>query len=155
LSELLRYALQDDGGHEVTFADELQFLAGYVEIQKVCFRERLEVRFEVSEEARRMKVPRMLLQPLVENAIQHGAPEEGPAIITVSGECVGSRLRLSVTDNGPGFRALVSSNGRVGIGLRNTSERLATLYRGRARVVTGRAEGGGASVVVEIPGGDS
>ena len=155
LSELLRYALQDDGGHEVSLADELQFLAGYVEIQKVRFRERLEVRFEVSEEARRMRVPRMLLQPLVENAIQHGAPEEGPAIITVRGECAGPRLRLSVTDNGPGFRTLASANGRVGIGLRNTSERLATLYRGRARVVMGRGEGGGAQVVVEVPSGTS
>ncbi len=72
LSGLLRTTLDSAGSEEVTVRQEMEFIERYVEIQKMRFEDRLTVVTDVSSEALESRVPNLLLQPLVENAIQHG-----------------------------------------------------------------------------------
>jgi hypothetical protein len=149
LSDLLRYALRDRGEHEATLAEDLAFLQGYLEIQRARFRENLEVELSIASETLSMLVPRILLQPLVENAIHHGFPDEGPARITVSAELRRGELVLMVADNGKGFGGERPTG--TGIGLRNTEDRLERLYRGAARLELSNGPAGGARVTVIVP----
>ncbi|MDB4912752.1 MAG: LytTr DNA-binding region [Gemmatimonadetes bacterium] len=148
LSDLLRYALKDDG-HTVPLADELSFLQGYVEIQNARFREQLQVQWHIDDGVESVRVPRMVLQPLVENAIRHGANMEGEMVVDVSAARENGHLRLSVSDTGPGFPA--ASNKSTGIGLANTRERLASLYGDGATLRLGTNAAGGACVSIELP----
>ena len=127
LSDLLRRALDQAGAQEVTLGQELDFLRPYLDIEKVRFQERLSVDFAIPAELLDARVPNLILQPLVENAIRHGiAPRTAPGRITVSAVREGETLRLEVRDNGRGLfegRAPIE-----GIGLSNTRERLQRLY---------------------------
>jgi two-component system, LytTR family, sensor kinase len=128
LSDLLRLSLDSGDVQESTVREELDFVQGYLRIEQTRFSDRLAVSFDVDPETYDAKIPHMLLQPLVENAVRHGIAKrsyDGRIDIAVHRE--GNRLALSVRDNGMGFdlqRAI--SNG--GVGLRNTRERLRTLY---------------------------
>jgi signal transduction histidine kinase len=151
LSDLLRFSLEQDGSDEVPLAEELDFLGRYVEIQRARFPDRLQVEIDVDPSAESALVPRFLLQPLVENAIRHGAdrrPEGGRVVVRAG--LRDHRLRVEVEDNGPGFP--VSPNGfREGVGLRSTRARIEHLYRDGGRLDLVAATGGGALVRVEIP----
>jgi two-component system LytT family sensor kinase len=151
LSDLLRFSLEQDGSDEVPLAEELDFLDRYVDIQRARFPDRLQVEIDVDPSVESALVPRFLLQPLVENAIRHGAdrrPEGGRVVVRAG--LRDHRLRLEVEDNGPGFP--VSPNGlREGVGLRSTRARIEHLYRGAGRLDLVAAASGGALVRVEIP----
>jgi LytS/YehU family sensor histidine kinase len=149
LSDLLRLSLEDDGRHEVTLEEELEFLDRYVDIQKQRFGERLEISYDVEPRARRVLVPRLLLQPLVENSIVHGlSRQEGIGRVNVLGRIADGVLRLAVLDNGPGIGATVTE----GIGLGNTRERLRQHYGDGAHFeIENRAEGG-LVVRIMLPG---
>lgn len=104
LSELLRVALEGGTGQEITLARELEFLRGYLDIQAVRYADRLHVSFEIPDELLGALVPRLLLQPIVENAVRHGVERsETPVSITIRAEREGERLRLLVCDTGPGL----------------------------------------------------
>jgi LytS/YehU family sensor histidine kinase len=128
LSELLRHTLRDVGQHETTLESELDFLEKYVEVQETRFGPRLAVTFEVDPDVLDARVPRLLLQPIVENAIRHGvAPRAGPGMVHVSARRDGNRVCLAVRDDGLG----IDANGGVvhdGIGLRTTRARLEQMY---------------------------
>lgn len=128
LSELLRLSLETTGAQIVTLNRELEIVNCYLDIEKIRFEERMNIIFEVAPEALDAEVPHLLLQPLVDNAVKHGIsklPAGGEIRITVKTN--GDELQLEVKDNGPGIRQ--SGPGPAnGLGLRNTRERLESLY---------------------------
>jgi two-component system, LytTR family, sensor kinase len=154
LSGLLRMSLDLAGVHEVTLRQELEFISRYVEIQKVRFADRLTVTMRMGPEVLDAKIPNLLLQPLVENAIIHGiAPKTGPGSVEILGRLVQGRLELEVKDDGCGF-APTGAEGlpaRMGIGLSNTRERLAKLYGERAEFTVRGEPGRGAGVRLAFP----
>ena len=126
LSDLLRDTLRDSAMHEVPLARELGSLAVYLEIQSARFGSRLVVEKKIDRAALRILVPRMLLQPLVENSIHHGMRDgDSPLVIRIEAAVDGEALELKVADNGVGLRnrKLVEN-----VGLGNTRERLEKLY---------------------------
>lgn len=149
LSDLLRLSLEHDGAQETTLGGELELLGKYVEIQLMRFADRLTVELAIDDDTRGMPVPKLLLQPIVENAIRHGiARHAGPGRIEVSARREGERLRLEVRDNGPG---LGGEPLREGVGLGNTRERLARLYGREQSFTIENAPEGGAVVTIIIP----
>jgi sensor histidine kinase YesM len=107
-----------------------------LQIEKVRFGERLQVRFDIQESVSQFLVPTMILQPLVENSIKHGlGPKAGENQLTIRARRRSAYLELTVEDNGVGAstpKKLVGRNS-TGFGLRNLEERLQTVYRGNAR----------------------
>jgi hypothetical protein len=130
LSDLLRRSLRNAASHEVALREELDFLQEYVAIQKTRFADRLAVDFCIDPETPGILVPRLLLQPLLENAIRHGLqPREAPGRVTVRTRLRGERLSIEVIDDGVGLtRDPAGDHPDGGIGLRNTRARLAQLY---------------------------
>jgi two-component system, LytTR family, sensor kinase len=156
LSELLRHSFSRDRGPLVTLEEELQLLDHYVAIQEARFGDRLKVTFRVEAGTGAAMVPTFLLQPLVENAIRHGAARPGRvAEIDIAAVRAGERLRLEVRDNGPGVPegGPAGRNGGGGVGIANTQARLAQLYGVGHRFELANAPGGqgGAIATVEIP----
>jgi two-component system LytT family sensor kinase len=136
LSRFLRYSLDNDPMQRVTLDQELTALHLYLDIEQVRFDARLAVASDIESLARRALVPSLLLQPIVENAIKYAiAPRESGGTIRVAANVRGDRLRVSITDDGPGIadvEALNAANGDVaagrGVGLVNTRQRLRELY---------------------------
>jgi two-component system, LytTR family, sensor kinase len=149
LGDLLRLTLDHSAQQEVTLEQELELLQRYLEIEQTRFRDRLTVNVEVEPAALSARVPRLLLQPIVENAIRHGiARRSAPGRIDVGVVRRAGALMLTVSDNGPGLRERPV---QPGIGLSNTRERLRQLYRdGHSLELRDRPEGG-LAVTVAIP----
>ncbi len=148
---LLRLALERTSAQEVTLAEELELLAMYTDIERVRFGGRLRLEVRADPSVRDARVPHLLLQPLVENAIRHGVEaRRGEGRVEVSAEADGAALVLRVRDDGPGPAASGGGPPR-GIGLANTRARLAALYGGRQRLELDAGAGGGACVTVVIP----
>jgi LytS/YehU family sensor histidine kinase len=125
LSELLRHVLDEDAPQEVPLSQELDFLNDYLEIQTIRFQGDLDTEIDVPTELHEAQVPNLILQPIVENAIKHGASQvRGMGRIEIRARRENDRLMLSVTDNGPGL----SESQKDGLGLRNVRARLHELY---------------------------
>ena len=149
LSELLRMALEAMRDPEITLAREIEWLEHYVDLQRMRFEERLEVEIHVAPDALAARIPPLLLQPLVENAIEHAVePRVTGGTIRVHAQRMNGRLRLSVRDDGAGPGGAGKGSG---IGLRVTRDRLAALYGDAASIDLRAAPGGGAEAVVELP----
>ena len=158
LSDLLRVALDRDLPHEIPLEREIAFLEGYLEIQSTRFSDRLTVRREIDPDTLGALVPSLVLQPLVENAVQHGvASRPGPGSVRIAARRSGERLRLEVHDSGRGFAAAhdearaEARAGRNGIGLDNTRARLAQFYGDAHAFESGNSPEGGAFVAISIP----
>lgn len=150
LGDLLRASLETDPGQIVTLERELSILELYLGIERMRFRDRLEVGFDVDPAARSADVPSFLLQPLVENAIRHGMrASAGHGVIRIRAFTEVGRLVLRVEDNGPGIASGSLRPG--GIGVRNTRQRLETLYPGRHAFDIANDPAGGCRVTIEIP----
>jgi sensor histidine kinase YesM len=148
LGSLLRRSL-DEEEHEVPLRQELVFLDDYLDIQRARFGDRLVVTFDVGSGAADARVPVLLLQPLVENAIEHGWPEkDATTSISLRAERSDGVLCLSVEDNGPG--AGDAGQFREGIGLSNTRERLRRLYGDRAAMRLGAVRDNGAATGTRV-----
>lgn len=152
LSNLLRYTLEDSSRQEVPLREELQFLAGYLEIQQIRFQDDLTVDQKVDTNVLDALVPNLILQPLVENAIKHGiADTTGPGKITIEARRVDEWLELSVTDNGPGLPANgVSADGK-GLGLQNVETRLEGLYGDKHDLILESPPSGGVTARILLP----
>ena len=135
---------------------EIDFLLRYLEIEQIRFGERLQLKMEVDPSTLQAAVPNLILQPLVENAIQHAIePQEGPGQIELRSTRDNGRLVLQVSDNGPGLSfengKATSNDTRERIGLKNTRERLRKLYGESQQFnLTGNAMGG-ATARLSIP----
>ncbi len=136
---------------EISLADELDMVRDYLAIEQTRFRDRMKATVRADAAALECRVPPLILQPLVENAVRHGISAASTAgRLDVEATVHNGRLIVSVTDDGPGMAAPTRSAG-TGTGLRNTRERLDQLYGGEARFETGEAAAGGARVVIELP----
>jgi two-component system, LytTR family, sensor kinase len=151
LGDLLRQLLRSDAPQEVPLRDELALLETYLEIQRVRFGERLQVEWAVADDVRDALVPQLVLQPLVENALQHGiAPRSRAGRLDISAARDGDRLRLAVCDDGPGVAPGFSIAEARGVGLRNTRERLHRLYGERGGLALA-SDGARTTAAIELP----
>jgi signal transduction histidine kinase len=152
LSTLLRRSL-DQEAHEVPLEEELAFANDYLDIQRGRFGERLAVVLDVEPDALRGNIPVFLLQPLLENAIEHGMPDDRPIGVTVRAARVNGAMHIEVVDDGVGL--LEDATRKRGIGIANTRARLEQLYGDRARVEWLTANGGantrGTRVEIQLP----
>jgi signal transduction histidine kinase len=150
LSDLLRMTLENPGSPEVTLQQELEFLQRYLEIEEIRFQDRLSVRFDIAPETLGDRVPNMILQPLVENAIRHGiASRSVPGQVEIRAQRQNGLLCLKVCDNGPGLGE--NTVVKEGVGLTNTRARLSQLYGTACRLELESAASGGMMVTLLIP----
>jgi sensor histidine kinase YesM len=142
------------GNQEVNVEQEIQFLKGYLEIEQLRFQDRLTVNVSVDPNAMDVKVPNLILQPIVENAIRHGiAPGCTPGLIEIDVRRQNGKLQMQVRDNGPGLPVCPSSIKlfRGGLGLANTRARLDKLYGSAHRFELENNPSGGLTVTLEVP----
>jgi len=150
MSELLREMLDNSDRVECTLQDELAFLEKYVDIQEARFGPRLRVTFEASPATLGASVPRLVLQPLVENAIRHGiARRSAPGSVVISASCADGILTLAVQDDGVGLPP--GGVPREGVGLSTTRARLAQLYGDAQSLIIASAPEGGTVCTIRIP----
>jgi two-component system LytT family sensor kinase len=131
LRRLLVESARHTARRVVTAAEEIDFIRAYLSIQLTRFEERLQVEIDVDPKAANAAVPHMLLQPVVENAIQHGIgrrAQGGTISVIVRAIEGGTRLLVLVRDDGPGPTNELRVRGRQGRGTTNTRARLAALY---------------------------
>jgi LytS/YehU family sensor histidine kinase len=149
LRELLARSLDAGARQEVPLREELALLEPYARIQRTRFADSLDIQVDAAPETLDASVPRLLLQPLVENAIRHGtARRMGAGRVVVRSRAVVGRLIIEVSDDGAGLPA---GPRREGVGLANTQARLAHLFEGDARFVLEPADGPGAVARIECP----
>jgi two-component system, LytTR family, sensor kinase len=152
MSNFFRRTLEGGGEQWVSLEAELGMVAEYLAIAKFRFGERLRIRQECEPAARAVKIPSMLLQPLVENAVVHGVAERpGACELTVHCAVRGDRLSIEVSDDGAGSPPLGDPKFKEGIGLRNVRQRLEQLYGADHSFVFDSAPGRGARVTIDVP----
>lgn len=151
LSELLRRASEDTHRPQVSLEEEAEYLQRYIDIQKLRFGERLRISLDIPADLLGARVPSLLLQPLVENAIKHGvAKRVAGGAVRVAGAGQDGRLRLSVYNDGPAFPEDWETAG-AGVGLVNLRTRLRILYGDEAELAPRHAGTDGVEVVVTLP----
>lgn len=149
LSELLRHTLESTERHECPLRTELELLGRYFDIMQVRFQGKLKVETSIAPETREALVPMLILQPLVENAIEHGVSRlAGEGQITIRSRREGGLLVVDVEDNGPGPD---STGGGGRIGLENTRQRLVQRYGASAGVKLESLPGEGARATITLP----
>lgn len=166
LSSFLRHTLITEPGSQVTLEQEIETLQLYLDIERMRFEERLRTNFDVEDEALTACLPSMLLQPLVENAIKYAvSPQEEGARISLSARVIGNRVRMCVSDTGPGIDGPLQHNlldlpaqtadrnsmKSTGVGLANIQNRLMQAYGDEHLFETSSEPGGGFTVTIEIP----
>jgi len=150
LSELLRRALDPRAEHEVALRDELALVAPYLEIEQMRFGDRLTVAWEVAPEALDARVPQLILQPLVENAVRHGlAARAAPGRVVIAARVAAGRLALEVRDDGVGLGHAGAPG--AGVGLSNTRARLRQRYGTDHGFALTASPDGGTVAAIDIP----
>jgi hypothetical protein len=146
LTKLLRGILSSTSEFS-TLGDEMKLIESYLEIERARFEERLVVTIDVPKDLEKIRIPALILQPLVENAVKHGITENrtgGEVRIAAALEQDGKESfeRLVVSDTGSGRAEHAPSTG-AGVGLKNIRERLASYYGGKAdfRITTDQVAG--------------
>ncbi len=156
LAEIFRYTLRKSEKEWVRLDEEVEFVMSCLRVEQARFGERLRVSVDVDPALGAIPVPAMSIQPLVENAIKHGASmvEEGGEV-RLRGALEGANLRVEVWDNGPGFPPGFSlGDDSLGHGLRNITERLKG-YCGAAASLVWERHLEMTRVVLVIPRGDT
>jgi two-component system, LytTR family, sensor kinase len=167
LAKVFRHVLAQSSRPLTSIRDEVEFLRAYLQIEEARFGGRLHVDIDVPADVAQDRIPSLILQPLVENALKHGlAPKPGAGHLWVSARAEGAHVCLRVEDDGVGSpqAALARTNGAhamppatmssrqsPGVGLMNVAQRLAALYQGRASVNVESREAGGIRVTVLVP----
>lgn len=150
LSTFYRRSLAGDPTADVALDQEIALQRLYLEIEGVRFPERLNARIDIPDELADVRVPGMILQPLVENAVKYGvAPTNRAVHVTVSAHAEDGRLVIEVRDDGPG--APGGGKPGFGIGLANVQERLAARYGDAAQFASGPVAGGGWRTEIRLP----
>jgi two-component system sensor histidine kinase AlgZ len=149
LANILRYSLQRDRNHTVPLETEMEAVSDYLALESIRFDDRLRVHLEAAENARRMEIPAMLLQTLVENAIKHGVervPEGG--VLSIRAALQADMLRIEVENSGSLQSPPPES---TQIGLANARERLRILYAERANMSLLASGQGRVTATILIP----
>src|SRR5688572_2977001 len=143
LSDLLRLTFDRSGAAGVPLKEELEFLQKYLEIEQIRFQDRLTVNFDIDPDTLDTDVPRMILQPLVENAIKHGiGPRAGQGLVQISTKKRDDGTWIEVRDNGVGLSRNARARFTNGVGLSNTRARLECLYGSEQRLDFAEGQGG-------------
>jgi two-component system, LytTR family, sensor kinase len=153
LSSFLRFTLINEAAAKVPLTQEIETLKLYLDIEKMRFEERLRTFFVIDPAVENALVPSLLLQPLVENAIKYAVtPMENGADISVTAQLVGQRVRITVSDTGPGLQPGQQDHSlSTGVGMANTRERLSQAYGDNQRFEHYIKAGGGFEVLLELP----
>jgi two-component system LytT family sensor kinase len=152
LSSFLRYTLANEPTAKVTLAQEVETLKLYLEIEKMRFEDRLRPHFRVDADTIGARLPSLLLQPLIENAIKYAVtPSENGADIWITAQREGQGVRLEVADNGDAEAPELSASPSTGVGLANIRDRLSQAYGAAHRFETRTNDRGGFSVIIDIP----
>ncbi|HET9028994.1 MAG TPA: histidine kinase [Candidatus Aquilonibacter sp.] len=150
LCDLLRHTLRGSQRPVVSLDEELMVASHYIDIMKHRFPRRIRVVVDVPFDLRQTPVPSMMLQPLLENVFAHAMDEPNrTSEVSIRAERIKDRVRLMITDNGPGLQS--APDARKGIGVDNTRRRLEAAFGPAARLVLQNAGTGGAEVTIEIP----
>jgi sensor histidine kinase YesM len=151
LGDFLRHALETSHSPWVDVATELAGLETYLAIQQTRFSGQLNIAIDVSPQALDVYVPSLLLQPLAENAIEHGRKDSGPALqLRVTVAVVDERLCIAIHNSRPRLSADLSP-ADYGRGLQNVSLRLRAAYRADAQLVIGPDAQGGSTATLNLP----
>jgi len=152
LGDFLRLTIENSEQQLVTLKEETEFLRCYLDIEQVRFGDRLTVVFALEAQTLSAQVPHLILQPVVENAIQHAiAPRVARGHISIEAKRLDSLLRVTVSDNGPGLTSNAIAPAKKCVGLTNVRTRLQQLYGSDFRFELTNGGNGGLNVVVEIP----
>jgi signal transduction histidine kinase len=154
LADVFRYALRGAESEWAVLDDELDFVRAYLEVERARFGSRLQTEVQIDDAVRGARVPTMMLQTLVENAVKHGvASVRGSASVVVTARQEAGRVLMSVSDNGPGFRegdVPAPVRARGGYGLVNIRQRLEG-YFGAAATLSVDCSPGRTTVSVALP----
>ncbi len=147
LGDLMRYSLDQGKTDFVTLSTEIEFVENYLEIEKVRFKDRLNISYQIEESCKNAYLASFILQPLIENAIKHGfAKTNRNCSITILAKKINDKLKLEITDDGNGSKTIVK-----GIGLENTENRLKNYYGSRYEFKYENIEPRGFKVSMLIP----
>lgn len=151
LAEVFRYVLAQADTNLISVREEFDFLETYLAIEQVRFGARLKVEMKLDPAVLHLRIPPLILQPIVENAVKHGlAPKREGGRLRIKAESAAECLRLTVEDDGIGWNDLRSSNS-TGVGLKNVKERLQVVYDGRAELRVDASAGRGTQISITIP----
>lgn len=153
LGDFLRLTLENSGSMEVTLQQEIEFLNGYLEIERIRFQDRLTTDIRIDPSVLEARVPNLILQPIVENAMKHAVVNSRSGHVEISAAPRNGAVHIEVKDNGPGLavdRTLEMRRGK-GLGLANTQARLVGLYGTSARFEMTNHPSGGLVVSIDIP----
>lgn len=151
LGDFLRHALKQDAVESVTLDSEMESLMLYLNIEKARFEDRLSLQLDIDPVSLNARVPSLLLQPIIENAMKYAISEcEDGGELSIVSRVDGQTLYLEVTDTGPGMEQELTDEGR-GIGLRNVKERLQTLYGEQQSFILSDNEPTGLKISISIP----
>jgi two-component system, LytTR family, sensor kinase len=148
LSEFLRHTLKGSAQRDISLSEELEFVHRYLSIQKVRFGDRLQFTVDLPAELCEVRVPCLILQPIVENAVKHGIAHRAKGgRIEVNACSNENMLRVVVRNDGPPMREPVEN----GTGMANVRERLSALYGRRFELSLRPRQGGGAETSLALP----
>ena len=148
LSDFFRASLSSDPNAEVTLGEEIALQRLYLEIEQMRFPDRLRSQFDIPAALTNLRVPSLILQPLIENSLKHGVhPDGSPTHLHVAARKEGRRLVVEIRDNGPGM----SNVSGTGIGIANVRERLAARFGEQAKLETISQPGEGFLVRLKFP----
>lgn len=152
LSDFLRYSLDNDPIKRVSLEQELVALKMYLNIEQTRFGDRLQLEFDIQPEANAVLVPSLILQPLIENAIKYAvAPMEAGGKLTIAARLNAGFLEVDIADTGPGLENLAVEQNSVGVGLRNTIDRLHEFYGDNYKFRLEHASPSGLKVCMRLP----
>ncbi len=148
-TQFLRASLVTARSETVSLSQEMDVVRNYLDIFTVRMGDRLKYRINIPADLRDVRIPPLLIQPLVENAVKHGLePSVSGGELAISGAREGGRIRITVADSGLGINELSPGSG---IGVENIKKRLGLVYGGRARLVFEENKPSGLKAVIEIP----
>lgn len=149
LADFLRYSLAREPDEMVTLGEEAEAQSAYLKIEKARFGDRLRFVCEIDSAARNAKVPSLILQPLIENAVKYAVtPSVGTVTIALTARLTTDHVRIEVRDDGS-----AGPTGAAGlkVGLENVRRRLDLAYSGKAEFTYGPAGPSGFTVTILIP----
>lgn len=151
LGTVLRWVTDAPDTAEVPLGQELRVVESYLRIQAGRFEEHLDVQIDVEPAVRSALLPPLIVQPLVENAVEHGvARRRGGGRIEIFARREGDRLTIRVRDDGPGLNEAPRDR-RDGVGLATTRSRLEAQYGPEASIHVGNRPGGGVVATLTLP----
>lgn len=155
LSDFLRITLQSSATSVVTLGEELEFLQAYLDIERIRFQDRLIVELTIAPDVLEARVPNLILQPLVENAVRHGISKQiAKGHLWIDARRQDRRLLIRIGDNGPGTGNCNGNSRRSfsgGLGLANTRARLEQFYGDFEFDIVDSKDRGGTTVTLNVP----